>query len=546
MRRPVIGVTLAFVAGTACGLETDAPVGTTLGAAVLLLIIAAVRLVWALRHPMEAARGAVVNTCLLLAGTLLVAWAAASPGVRGRQPVPESWRQGGSPAAVQAEVVGDPEYYPGRQAGQRRYSTPLRLLATQAVPDGPWEQADFTCVVWWTVFGSQQPPRYGERWRLEGVQWPARDLWFPELNRRARVYGRQASRLSRDHGNPFFSWCYRARRQLSAHLARGVEDFPEEASIQQAMMVGSRGLLSREAHDLGVSTGTLHIFAISGQHVAILVGLCVLGLRACGLSREWWFWALAPLVIGYTVLTGAPASAVRSCVMALVFLAAPSLGRRSDAACALAFSAVAILAFSPMQLRDIGFVYSYVVVLALIVWFPLVSAWSHQLVAPDPLRVQPLSRPSRLARAVVRELAALAGLSVVAWFASLPVTAFYFERVTPVALVANLAVVPLAFLMVFCGCLSVLFGSVIGLLGELYNYAGVGLIRLFLIFTRALADVPGAHLVVPRPALWQIALYVVAMSAVSAWAWRVYGARLPAEPLEQTAKLAGNGITGRL
>ena len=70
-------------------------------------------------------------------------------------------------------------------------------------------------------------------------------------------------------------------------------------------------------------------------------------LSACGIPRTRWILFVGPLLIAYTVMTGLQASAVRACIMALVFWSAPLLGRKADIYTALAASAVLLLAITP-------------------------------------------------------------------------------------------------------------------------------------------------------------------------------------------------------
>ncbi len=544
IRRPMIGLAVAGICGTACGLATTTAAVVPLAAVAGLLGLAGVRLIRARHAEHPGPHGRALDSFILLTALALLAWARASPEGRGVAPIPEAWRgPNAAPPVLEVAVVGDPKWYPSATGRMRRLSVPLHVVGVGDEASPEMRRRPFVGTVWWHVFDRGPAPRYGDRWRLEGVQWPARDPWFPELNRHARVYPRQAQRLARHEGHPFVAWCYEARRQLGAHLTRGVEDFSMESGILRALLLGNRSLLTREVRDIGAATGTLHIFAISGQHVAILTGLCLLALRLIGVARPYWFWVLAPAVIAYTVLTGAAPSAVRAGVMALVYLAAPAWGRRPDGATSLAFAALAILLAAPQQLRDVGFIYSFVVVLGLIAWFPLIAAWTRRLTAPDPLRVQPSSRLVRAGRVVGRDLLRLAGLSAVAWAASVPVTAYYFERFTPVALVANLAVVPLAFLMVFCGCLSVVFGSVVDVFAEIFNFAAVALIRVFLAFTRLLAASPGADLYAPRPALWQLGAYYLVAAAFTAWVWDRHHAAVRRAEAAEAAESTSETLT---
>jgi competence protein ComEC len=73
---------------------------------------------------------------------------------------------------------------------------------------------------------------------------------------------------------------------------------------------------------------TTHILAISGQHVAVLAAVIYLALRAFALPATVRNGATLGLIWLYTLVAGAPPSAIRAEVVATFVLAAPLLGRQ--------------------------------------------------------------------------------------------------------------------------------------------------------------------------------------------------------------------------
>jgi competence protein ComEC len=96
-------------------------------------------------------------------------------------------------------------------------------------------------------------------------------------------------------------------------------------------------------------------------------------LRICGLGRLWWFPVLAPLLLIYTMGTGASASALRACIMACLFVAATLVGRRSDGSTALAAAALLIVTLDPFQVLDRGFILSFCLAGGLLLFAPLLQ-----------------------------------------------------------------------------------------------------------------------------------------------------------------------------
>src|SRR5262249_14488045 len=114
------------------------------------------------------------------------------------------------------------------------------------------------------------------------------------------------------------------------------------------------------------ATGTSHILAVSGFNVA-LVGGAALGLGGRVLERRWAIVLAVALVAVYTLLVGAPASAVRAGLMFGVTCLAMGVGRLPDPITSLVLAAAVMGAFDPGVLLDLGFQLSFASTLGLIV-----------------------------------------------------------------------------------------------------------------------------------------------------------------------------------
>ena len=125
--------------------------------------------------------------------------------------------------------------------------------------------------------------------------------------------------------------------------------------------------LGRRDPELGAQHGrwgTSHILAVSGFHVALVVGAAHLLLRRVP-GREIWE---SLLLWGYVLLAGAPASALRAGAMIQLVLLGRLLGRPSGAFNLLCAAAGVLLAFRPWLFLDLGFQLSVLSVLVLTSW----------------------------------------------------------------------------------------------------------------------------------------------------------------------------------
>jgi len=326
------------------------------------------------------------------------------------------------------------------------------------------------------VYGSYRwAPRPWEHWHFEGTL-----RYTPEDYRGSWYF---VTGVSRSHriGPPTGTltvWSEQLRRLAAETLQVGLADRPDRYGVLHALLLGYRARLPQDVRQAFRRTGTMHVFAISGLHVGILCAVLVFLIGLLRVPRTCRVLVLAPVILLYAFMTGGRASAVRAGVMAVTYLAAPFFGRRADAWSALALAGILILAWRPDQLLDPGFVFSFTAVAGILALVPLAEAWLQQHLPQDSFRVREQGRGVGVSLFLWG--GRLVAVSVAAWLSTTPLSLYYFGRFTPVALLANLLVVPLAFLIVVTGCLALVAAATGGmswaLLFNQANFAYVGLL----------------------------------------------------------------------
>ena len=110
-----------------------------------------------------------------------------------------------------------------------------------------------------------------------------------------------------------------------ATLARGLPVEDEALRLSWAMALGWKTALTDEVSEPFMRSGTMHIFAISGLHIALIAGILVSLLRVVQVPRVVSWLIVIPLIWFYTAATGWQSSAIRS-----TSLEARSSSRRSS------------------------------------------------------------------------------------------------------------------------------------------------------------------------------------------------------------------------
>jgi ComEC/Rec2-related protein len=286
----------------------------------------------------------------------------------------------------------------------------------------------------------------------------------------------------------------------------GLGDQPLD--LLRAMTLGWKAPLTETISLPFQRTGTMHIFAISGLHIALVVEILVNLLRAVRVPRGGCGVVVIPAIWFYTAATGWQASAVRSTVMMTIVLLGWSLHRPQDLLNSLAGAAWVLLAWQPSQLFQTGFQLSFAVVLSLALFQPRIEAWRDRLFRRDPLAAPGLrSRWQERRDAAVRWITSSLAASLAAWLGSVALIAGTFHLLTPVGLMANLVVVPLSGLALMCNLGALCCGDWLPFLGGLFNHSGWFWMKTIVVFSEQAAALPGAWWHVRSPGLLECVVF---------------------------------------
>ncbi|MBI4660045.1 MAG: ComEC/Rec2 family competence protein [Verrucomicrobia bacterium] len=314
------------------------------------------------------------------------------------------------------------------------------------------------------------------------------------------------------------------------NLAKGLPCEDEPLRLLWAMALGWKTGLTDEVSEPFMRSGTLHIFAISGLHIALIACILVSVLRVVRVPRAACGLIAIPLLWFYTAATGWQASAIRSTLMMNVIIGGWALNRPSDLVNSLAAAGLIILLWDPAQLFQAGFQLSFFVVLSIGLLLPNLEKVRQRLLLPDPM-LPPELRPRwrKLLDDPLRYVTTSLATSLAAWLGSLPLIAYYFYLFTPVSLLANLLIVPLSGLALMCGLGSLVCGDWLPWFTELFNHSGWLWMRMMVSLSHWTAELPGAYFYVRPPTPAEFLIYYPLLGfCASGWAfaprWRKWAA----------------------
>lgn len=305
------------------------------------------------------------------------------------------------------------------------------------------------------------------------------------LMQRARQEPPSVSRLDRSK-----TYFLERRAKLLDRLSESGVDGSAYAVVA-AMALGDKSQLTTELRDAYAISGASHILALSGLHLGIIYTLLSLLLS----RRRWQMVSQIVIIVSiwlFVFLVGLSASVVRSAVMVSIY-ALLSLGHRDKLSVnTLAFAAIVMLLFNPMALFDVGFQLSFMAVLTILLFYPLLeSLWSQ---------------PFLLDHRLFRWLWTMLSVSCAAQIGVAPLIAYYFGRISCYFLLANLVVVPVAALILYLSLAVLLIPSLAYLLIYIVDTLNQLLVSI--------AALPGASIEGLHPTPLQVWMMYVIIFAV--------------------------------
>ena len=285
-------------------------------------------------------------------------------------------------------------------------------------------------------------------------------------------------------------WPARAARAMQDHVAELFDG--DEAAFLSAILTGDTSGLSEEARSDLSEAGLSHILAVSGMHCGFLLTLILL---VTGRHRRRLLAALAlPILVFYTILTGASPSVVRACIMVLFVLAAPLFQRDSDPPTTLSAALFLILLANPFAAASISLQLSFGAMAGLLWLTP---------------KIQDLLLGEKSRGRVYRLLASSLSATVGAMAFTVPLCAVYFGSLVLISPVSNLLCLTASSAVFMLGLLAVLASFLWLPLGAVIGFLPALLTKYILWTSGVLASLPyhAVYLTNPYLKYWLVFLY---------------------------------------
>lgn len=323
------------------------------------------------------------------------------------------------------------------------------------VATGSWKPVNKQILLYWMPDSMQPPLQCGDRMCFRAhVGIPMSDADFTGfdygqylqrqgISGTAIVYSGYWRKLLQPSTPTFKMQALMLREQIIKKFRTwNLED--DVLAIISALTVGDKSKLTREIKATYNAAGVSHILALSGLHIGIL-SMILSWLfyplrRVCG--GKWIAgFLIVGLLWGFAFLSGLSPSVIRAVTMFSAYVVASIFSEdRFSGFSALTLTAFIMLIYQPMYLFDVGFQLSFMAVLGIFLFYPLI----------DSLFV--------VRNKIVAYLWNIISLSLAAQLATLPLILYYFGTFPVYFLLSNLVVAPIAVFILSATLLALALG----------------------------------------------------------------------------------------
>ncbi|MBU2927637.1 ComEC/Rec2 family competence protein [Winogradskyella psychrotolerans] len=242
-----------------------------------------------------------------------------------------------------------------------------------------------------------------------------------------------------DSKSTIYGYADALRTKINAKLIEA--GFKDDAlSIMNALLLGQRQTIDKTVYNNYVNSGTIHILAVSGLHVGII--LIILNFLFKPLLYLKYGHVIKPFILvsilwSFAVIAGLRPSVTRAVTMFSVITIAMHLKRRTNIYNTLVISAFLILLFKPTFLFAVGFQMSYLAVLSIVSIQPMIyKLWQPKYwIIDQPWQIFTVT------------LAAQVGVA--------PISLYYFHQFPGLFFISNLVVIPFLGLILGFGMLVI-------------------------------------------------------------------------------------------
>jgi len=264
----------------------------------------------------------------------------------------------------------------------------------------------------------------------------------------------------------------------------------EESSVIIAMLFGDKSDISDTTKTLLYRAGIGHIMAVSGVHLTVAAIAVAVFFRLLKANKYVSFAALMLVVTAFSLLAGASQSVIRAAVMIAIVYGSDLFKRRYDTLNSLGIAIVALTVTMPFAVRDASFLLSVGGVFGVGVLAPVIIKTIEQKFAL-----------SKLTKSFIASLSAIVVI--------FPISMLFFDEVSIISPITNIALLPLCICVLIFGIIIALTGGIAFIAVPLLSVSGL-CCRVIVFVSEAVGRKSWAYV----PLGYSFTIYLVLLSII--------------------------------
>ncbi len=220
-------------------------------------------------------------------------------------------------------------------------------------------------------------------------------------------------------------------------LKTGLSD--KEFGVGYALLTGNSDYMDMQILQQYRFAGVAHIFAVSGLHIGFLAVAIGWMLDKLKTNRLFKAFILSIILFLYSAVCGFTVSSIRASVMVSIALFCAVGGNKYDRLSAIAIACILILTFSPINLFDVGFQLSFMVVIGI------------------TLLAKPIEK---LLKFLPKKLSESLSVAISAQIASIPICLYHFGYFSVISVFLNVIFIPVVSVIFTVLVVAVLLGGI--------------------------------------------------------------------------------------
>lgn len=291
--------------------------------------------------------------------------------------------------------------------------------------------------------------------------------------------------LQKGSANP--SAFERIKQGVIAQLQRNLDG--DVFAVAMGILLGDKSYLNLELKDAFSGAGAMHLLAVSGLHVGIFLVILQWLFKTFGKRIPRWlrFTFILAILWTYAGITGFSPSVNRAVTMFSFVALSSILGKRYNPLDGLLASACILLIINPSNLFDIGFQLSYLAMLGIFLFVPV------------------LERGIYIRYKWLKFLWAGTCVALAAQLTTFPLTLYYFHQFPNYFLITNLGLMLISGVIMAVG-LGLLSIGALPVLGVFIAAVFAVVVSALITFVQWVSDLPHAITTGLRIDLWEMAL----------------------------------------